>query len=74
MFLPQAPPYCVPGQYEMTNYDYETSDAGAVPVDLTHPAENAGDFYTFDGRQFIISFRNLILFKYGFHTQAVLRQ
>ena len=50
----EAEPERVPGQYEMTNYDYETSDAGAVPVDLTHPAENAGDFYTFDGRQFII--------------------
>lgn len=42
------------GQFEMTNYDYDTSDDGALEIHLTHPDENTGDFYTYDGRQFVI--------------------
>lgn len=42
------------GQYEMTNYDYATSEDGAIALDLTCPEENMGDFCTCDGRQITI--------------------
>lgn len=53
----------VRGQFEMTNYDYETSDAGALEIDLAYPDENAGDSYTYDGRRLAISKAGVYLLK-----------
>lgn len=59
----KAEPEETQGQYELTNYDYETSDEGALEIDLAHPDENAGERYTFDGRQITIRSAGTYLLK-----------
>ncbi len=40
-------------RYEMTNHDYNTSEEGAMEIDLAHPEENGG-FGSWDGHRLII--------------------
>lgn len=44
----------VPGRYEMTNYDYDVSEEGAVEIDLANLPENISDFGSYDGRTLMI--------------------
>jgi len=42
------------GQYEITNYDYDTSENDAMEINLEQLSETENDAYTYDGRQLVI--------------------